>query len=237
MKPEKIAELNNKYATATPLEILVFCAKQFKNKITFSSSFGVEDQYISHLIFTKNLDIPVFTLDTGRLSQDTYSLMDRTREKYKTAIQVYFPDFAQVEEMVNTHGLNLFYDSVEKRKMCCHIRKIQPLTRALQNRKCWITGLRREQSENRADLNIFEWDEEFKLVKVNPLLHLIEEDLWKIIHKENIPYNKLHDRGYRSIGCLPCTRPVGEGEQARDGRWWWENNSKKECGLHNHGNK
>jgi phosphoadenosine phosphosulfate reductase len=237
MKPEKIAELNEKYAKATPVEILAICAKQFKDKITFSSSFGIEDQYIAHLIFTKSLNIPVFTLDTGRLSQDTYSLMDRTREKYKTMIQVYFPDFAQVEEMVNAHGLNLFYDSVEKRKMCCQIRKIQPLTRALQNKKCWITGLRREQSENRADLNIFEWDEEFKLVKANPLLHMLEEDLWKIIHKENIPYNKLHDRGYRSIGCLPCTRPVGDGEQARDGRWWWEDNSKKECGLHNHGNK
>ncbi len=228
----EINELNNTWSQATPAAIMQFCADRFPGTTTLSSSMGAEDQLLTHIIATEKISIPVFTLDTGRLYPETYSLMERTREKYGLNIAVYFPEASQVEAMVNSKGVNLFYESVENRKQCCHVRKIVPLKRALTGKQCWITGLRHEQSEFRADMQLFEWDEAFGILKVNPLINFMEEEVWVMIRKENVPYNKLHDKNYKSIGCAPCTRAVMDGEDARAGRWWWEDTGKKECGLH-----
>ena len=232
MTPSEINEFNNTWSQATPAAIMQFCADRFVGTTTLSSSMGAEDQLLTHIIATEKISIPVFTLDTGRLYPETYSLMERTREKYGMNIAVYFPEASQVEAMVNSKGVNLFYESVENRKQCCHVRKIVPLKRALAGMQCWVTGLRREQSEFRADMQLFEWDGAFGILKVNPLINFTEEEVWAMIRQENVPYNKLHDKNYKSIGCAPCTRAVVDGEDARAGRWWWEDTGKKECGLH-----
>jgi phosphoadenosine phosphosulfate reductase len=232
MTTAQINNLNNRFGGASPAEIMGFCASEFSCKTILSSSMGAEDQLLTHIIATEKISVSIFTLDTGRLFAETYSLIERTREKYGIDIAMYFPDASQVEAMVNSKGVNLFYESVENRKMCCHVRKIEPLKRALACRECWITGLRREQSDYRSDMQLFEWDAEFNILKVNPLINFSEEEVWSFIRKENVPYNKLHDKNYLSIGCAPCTRAVLPGEDARSGRWWWEDSSKKECGLH-----
>jgi len=193
---------------------------------------GNEDQYLTHLIATEKLNINIFTIDTGRLFPETYSVIERTREKYNIKINVYFPEASQVEAMMTVKGPNLFYESVFNRKLCCLVRKMEPLKRALKGMDCWITGLRREQSDFRADMQLFEWNEEFNLLKVNPLINFTEDDIKNEIKLNNIPYNKLYDKNFLSIGCAPCTRAVEEGEDARAGRWWWEDTSRKECGLH-----
>jgi phosphoadenosine phosphosulfate reductase len=228
----QITELNNTYSNATPAEVMQFCASRFPGKTTLSSSLGGEDQVLTHIIATDKIPVTIFTLDTGRLYPETYSLMERTREKYQLPVTVYFPDASQVEAMVNSKGVNLFYESIENRKLCCHVRKIEPLKRALAGKECWITGLRREQSEFRSDMQLFEWDAEFHILKVNPLINYTEDDVWEFIRLNHVPYNKLHDKNYKSIGCAPCTRAVRDGEDARSGRWWWEDAGHKECGLH-----
>jgi phosphoadenosine phosphosulfate reductase len=228
----QITELNHQYKNAAPSEIMQFCAAKFPGKTILSSSLGEEDQLLTHIIATEKIPVKVFTLDTGRLFPETYSLMERTREKYGIAISVYFPDAVQVEVMVNAKGVNLFYESVDNRKQCCHVRKIVPLKRALSGQQCWITGLRREQSEFRSDMQLFEWDAEYNILKVNPLINYSEEDVRQSIRVNHIPYNKLHDKNFKSIGCAPCTRAVLDGEDARAGRWWWEDANHKECGLH-----
>jgi phosphoadenosine phosphosulfate reductase len=232
MTISQINDLNKRFEKADPVEILEFCAAEYYGKASLSNSFGAEDQLLTHIIATEKIPISIFTLDTGRLYQETYSLMERTHEKYQIDIKVYFPDAAQVEEMVNRKGVNLFYESVENRKLCCRIRKMEPLKRALEGTDCWITGLRREQSEFRSDMQLFGWDEALGILKVNPLINFTEEDVWTFIRANQVPYNKLHDKNYKSIGCAPCTRAVREEEDARSGRWWWEDSSKKECGLH-----
>jgi len=174
----------------------------------------------------------IFTLDTGRLFPETYSLIERTNNKYKTKIQIFFPDYHEVEQMVHEKGINLFYDSVENRKLCCSIRKTQPLQRALKNAEAWICGLRKEQSVTRQDLDVIEWDANNDLLKINPLINWTEKQVWDYIKTNHIPYNKLHDKGFPSIGCQPCTRAIEPGEDIRSGRWWWENPEHKECGLH-----
>jgi phosphoadenosine phosphosulfate reductase len=232
MTTSQIDDLNKRFADSTPAEILEFCAAEYYGKVTLSNSFGAEDQVLTHIIASEKIPVTIFTLDTGRLYPETYSLMERTREKYQMVIKVYFPDAAQVEEMVNRKGVNLFYESVDNRKLCCRIRKMEPLKRALSGMDCWITGLRSEQSDYRSDMQLFEWDEAFGILKVNPLIHFTEEDVWTFIRTNNVPYNKLHDKNYKSIGCAPCTRAVKEGEDARSGRWWWEDAGHKECGLH-----
>jgi phosphoadenosine phosphosulfate reductase len=232
MTTSQINDLNQRFANATPTEIMEFCAAEYYGKTTLSSSLGAEDQLLTHIIATEKIPVTIFTLDTGRLYPETYSLMERTREKYGLNIMVYFPYAAQVEAMVNRRGVNLFYESVDNRKLCCRIRKIEPLKRALADMDCWITGLRREQSDYRSDMQLFEWDEAFSILKVNPLINFTEDDVWAFIRKENVPYNKLHDKNYKSIGCAPCTRAVLPGDDARSGRWWWEDAGKKECGLH-----
>jgi len=174
----------------------------------------------------------IFTLDTGRLFQETYDLLDITRRKYNLPIEISFPDAMDVEEMVNTRGINLFYDSIENRKLCCFIRKTEPLARALQGMDAWICGLRRDQSVTRQQVKIVEWDSIQKKIKVNPLANWSQEEVWRYIHDHKIPYNTLHDKGFPSIGCLPCTRAVLPGEDIRAGRWWWESPENRECGLH-----
>ena len=174
----------------------------------------------------------IFTLDTGRLFPETLRLLDRTNKKYAISIQVFFPDYKLVEEMVNRDGINSFYDSIEKRQLCCRIRKLEPLKRAFQGLEAWICGLRKEQSVTRHNLQLVEWDEVNNLIKFNPLMDWTEQQVWEYIHQNQIPYNRLHDQGYPSIGCEPCTRSIEPGENIRAGRWWWESPDHKECGLH-----
>ncbi|MDD4375103.1 MAG: phosphoadenylyl-sulfate reductase [Bacteroidales bacterium] len=232
MKQEDINQLNQTLAKADAEEILTEAATLFRGKISFASSLGFEDQIITHFIAKNTLPISIFTLDTGRLFPETYDLIDRTVAKYKLNIEVYFPDYRQVEEMVSEKGINLFYDSIENRKLCCGIRKTEPLKRALQNLDAWITGLRKEQAVTRTHMQAIEWDAMHGLVKVNPLINWTAEEVETFVRSEGIPYNKLHDKGFPSIGCQPCTRAIQPGEDIRAGRWWWEQPEQKECGLH-----
>lgn len=207
-------------------------AELFPNKIVFSTSFGWEDQAITHLIFANNLPIKVFTLETGRLFPETYYVWNRTLEVYQQPIHAYFPQNELLQDMVNTKGPNSFYESVENRKECCYIRKIEPLKRALQGNELWVTGIRAEQSPNREHMDDIEWDEGNQLIKFHPIFDWTLEEVKAYIKQHNIVYNTLHDKGFPSIGCMPCTRAIQPGEDFRAGRWWWEDQSKKECGLH-----
>lgn len=214
------------------LESLNYLSQKFKGQIVFSTSFGIEDQVITDFIFKNDLDIQVFTLDTGRNFQETYSTWNRTLTKYGKPIQVFYPNTEGVEKLVREKGPNSFYDSVENRKECCYIRKVEPLNRALKDQNLWITGIRAEQSPNRLDMSNLEWDGGHELVKFHPLFDWSFEDVKQYVRSNGIPYNPLHDKGFVSIGCAPCTRAIQEGEDFRAGRWWWEDASKKECGLH-----
>jgi phosphoadenosine phosphosulfate reductase len=212
-------------------ETLAFLANEYKEKVVFSTSFGQEDQVITALIATNDLPITIFTLDTGRLFQETYDVFHKTLKKYKKEIKVYFPEALAVEKLLEEKGPNSFYDSVENRKECCFIRKVAPLTKALKGNAIWITGLRAEQSENRNNLDLFEYDAHFDIIKFNPLLKWTLKEVEDYLEKYNVPQNALHKQGFVSIGCAPCTRAIAEGEDIRAGRWWWES-SHKECGLH-----
>jgi phosphoadenosine phosphosulfate reductase len=229
---EIIDNLNQQYSTTTAQEFLAAMITQFGKKITFASSLGAEDQVITEMIAGIDKSVKVFTLDTGRLFPETYDTLQMTTARYSIPIEVYFPDAKHVEEMVRSRGINLFYESIENRKLCCHIRKIEPLTRAFTGMDAWICGLRREQSVTRQDMKLVEWDEQNKLIKINPLIEWTEKQVWDYIKEKNIPYNKLHDKGFPSIGCQPCTRAIEPGEDLRAGRWWWELPENKECGLH-----
>lgn len=212
-------------------ETLAFLANEYPNQVVFSTSFGQEDQVITDLIGKNQLPITVFTLDTGRLFQETYNVFHKTLKKYKTEIKTYFPDTTAVEALLNQKGPNSFYESVENRKECCFIRKVAPLTKALKGNAIWITGLRAEQSENRSDLIFFEYDAHFDIIKFNPLLKWTLKEVEEYLEKNNVPQNSLHKQGFVSIGCAPCTRAILPGEDIRAGRWSWES-SHKECGLH-----
>jgi phosphoadenosine phosphosulfate reductase len=229
---KKIVEYNRYLENATPMETLKFFLDEYRGEIAFATSLGAEDQVIAQMLGRLDPSVCIFTLDTGRMFQETYDLLDITQRKYGIRIQTFHPDAASVEAMVNRKGINLFYDSVENRKLCCHVRKIEPLNRALKGMKAWISGLRKGQSLTRKKLELVEYDKENGLVKINPLKDWSEEDVWKQIRKLKIPYNPLHDKGYPSIGCLPCTRAVEPGKDIRSGRWWWELPEHKECGLH-----
>ena len=229
---EQIKALNLKYTRATAEELLSGFLTEFKGKIALSSSLGIEDQVLTHIVCNIDKSTKIFTLDTGRLFPETYDLIHRTNHKYGIKMSVYFPDATAVEEMVNTKGTNLFFESVENRKLCCNIRKIQPLKRAFAGLDVWICGLRREQSVTRQDTQRIEWDEPNGIIKLNPLIDWTEEEVKEYIKTHGVPYNPLHDKGYPSIGCQPCTRAIFAGEDIRAGRWWWENPETKECGLH-----
>jgi phosphoadenosine phosphosulfate reductase len=203
----------------------------YPGRTIFTTSFGLEDQVISHLIFANDLPVKVATLDTGRLFRETYEVYSDTLIRYRKKIDVYFPDSREVETLLTEKGPFSFYESVENRKECCRIRKISPLGRALAGNECWISGIRSDQSENRQSMDHVEYDAERNIIKFYPLFHWSFDDVAKFAEENNIPYNKLHDKGFVSIGCEPCTRAIRPGEDFRAGRWWWEQ-GKKECGLH-----
>lgn len=213
-------------------DVIQVLANRFPGSSIFSTSFGIEDQVISHQIFSNNLPVQVFTLDTGRLFPETYSVWNQTVDKYKKRIETFYPKTENIELLLSDKGPNSFYESVENRLECCGIRKVEPLKRALLGKKLWITGIRKEQSTNRNTMDWVEWDENHQLIKVHPLFYWTIEDVKEYIKDHNIPYNSLHEKGFPSIGCAPCTRAVPPGGDNRDGRWWWEDQSKKECGLH-----
>lgn len=212
-------------------EALLYFTRVYPGQVAFSSSLGQEDQVLTDIIFRNNLPVRVFTIDTGRLFNETYELIQTTELQYGKRIEVVFPPAQPVEELVKGHGINCFYDSVELRKQCCHVRKVLPLKKALQDVKVWVTGLRAAQSENRLKLSPVSWDDNYKVIKFNPLTAWTFEQVNEYLDKNNVPFNPLHRKGFVSIGCAPCTRAITEGEDIRAGRWWWET-SKKECGLH-----
>jgi phosphoadenosine phosphosulfate reductase len=232
-KKSELESLLSVLRQKSPQDILRWALEFFGTKnIAFASSLGAEDQALTDMLVKIDRSAQIFSLDTGRLPQETYDTIAATEKKYGIMIELLFPDTQEVAEMVNEHGPNLFYDSVEKRKLCCEIRKINPLRRKLKTLDAWVCGLRREHGEARARVEPLEWDENFSLFKVNPLFEWTEGEVWKYIKDNGIPYNPLHNKNYPSIGCLPCTRAIAHGEHIRSGRWWWENDCKKECGLH-----
>jgi phosphoadenosine phosphosulfate reductase len=214
--------------------ILSWAFDKFAPKLALACSFQAEESVLIDMMHRmRGADFRIFTLDTGRLNQETYDCMDAIRQRYGVSVEVYFPDAEKVQTMVRSHGLNLFYNSVELRKLCCGIRKVEPLNRALKDLNAWMTGLRREQAVTRAEVRKIELDKDHgAIVKINPLVDWSHQQVWSYIREHNVPYNRLHNRGYPSIGCAPCTRAVKPGEDLRAGRWWWENPDTKECGLH-----
>ncbi|MEP6750293.1 MAG: phosphoadenylyl-sulfate reductase [Bacteroidota bacterium] len=227
----QLAHQKDRLNIRMPLSVL---ASEYPGKIIFSSSFSYEDQVITHEILDNHLPISIFTLDTGRMFPETYSTWSSTNEKYHTQIKAFYPKQDLLEPFIAEKGPNSFYESVENRKGCCFIRKVEPLKRALAGNAVWITGLRAEHSAGRHNLPMVEWDESNQVIKYHPLLHWTTEEVKQHIKQNNIPYNPLHDKGFVSIGCAPCTRAVKPGEDFRAGRWWWEDADKKECGLHVH---
>jgi len=222
------------FEAKSPEELLRWSMDQYGDKAGLASSFGMEDMVLIDMIAKLNGPITIFTLDTGRLHEETYELMDRVRSKYGLEIKTYFPDRDKVENLVRGKGFFSFRESVDNRKECCYIRKVEPLNRALGELKAWITGLRRSQGITRTDIpKVLEDADHPPLIKINPLAEWSEEQVMNYIIENNVPINILHKKNYPSIGCAPCTRPVEQGEDIRAGRWWWENPEHKECGLHN----
>lgn len=226
---KELDELNNNDNIEESLNILV---NLFPGKVVFTTSFGIEDQAISHIIFENNIPIKVATIDTGRLFPDTYKVFSQTIERYQKKIHVYFPDHEDVEKMVTDKGPYSFYSSKENRIECCRNRKVIPLGRALEGMDCWVSGIRAGQSENRNQMNMIDYDDVRKLHKYYPLFRWSYEGVKRFVLENNIPYNSLHNKGFVSIGCEPCTRAVREGADFRSGRWWWEKDAVKECGCH-----
>jgi len=227
-----IADLKRDLQTLDAQQIIQYLSDRYGEKAVFSTSFGIEDQVITHMLAESQAKTSIFTLETGRLFPETYYVWNRTLERYKLPIKAYYPNTTAVEHMVTEKGPSSFYESVENRKECCYIRKIEPLKRAIQGYEVWITGIRAEQSPNREDMDFVEWDDANSIIKVHPLFHWTLADVEDFLKRNNVPYNPLHDKGFPSIGCQPCTRAIRPGEDFRAGRWWWEDRSKKECGLH-----
>ncbi|MFA6924008.1 MAG: phosphoadenylyl-sulfate reductase [Bacteroidales bacterium] len=232
MKEIEINKINENFKNSTPTGVLEHFISRYKNKICFASSMGAEDQVLTHMINSIDKTVKIFTLDTGRIFPETYDLIDKTNKKYGIKIEIYFPDSQKVEEMVISKGINLFYESLDNRKLCCKTRKTESLKRAFAGNEVWICGLRSEQSVTRINTKMIEWDEQNKMIKLNPLINWTEKQMWDYIKQNDIPYNILHDNGFPSIGCQPCTRAIKQGEDIRAGRWWWEEPEHKECGLH-----
>lgn len=228
---EQLHALESAYAHFALDEALRALRAHFSGRIAFSTSLGLEDQVITDAIFRNDLDVDVFTLDTGRNFKETYDTLAETVKHYGKPIRAMYPQTEAIQQYVTLKGINAFYESVEQRKECCYIRKIEPLNRALAGAEVWITGVRAAQSDFRANMKFFEWDEQRGLVKFNPLLNWKSKDLWAYVKAHQVPYNKLHDQHFPSIGCAPCTRAVAVGEDERAGRWWWESHNQ-ECGLH-----
>lgn len=233
MNNDLTIRLNREFADKSPVEVLAWFLGEYRHRIALASSMGAEDQVLTDMIARLDPGTRIFTLDTGRLFYETYELIEKTTLRYKVKIDLYFPAHDEVEAMVNQKGINLFFGSVESRKQCCRVRKIEPLRRAFRGLDVWICGLRREQAATRARNELVEWDKVNGLIKLNPLIGWSEQQVWDYIREQGVPYNSLHDKGFPSIGCQPCTRAVLPGEDVRAGRWWWENPDSKECGLHN----
>ncbi len=230
---ERIEQLMARAKSLNPPQTLKLAAAEFGSRVTFATSLGEEDQVIVDMIAAHAPGIEIFTLDTGRLFQESYDLMAKNQQKYgRQNFKIYYPDTKAVEEMVKARGINLFYESVDNRKLCCGVRKVEPLRRALANVDAWITGLRRDQSLTRTDAQVFEWDEPNQKIKINPLLDWSLQQVRDYIKQHNLDVNPLHAQGFVSIGCAPCTRAIKTGEDIRAGRWWWEQPESKECGLH-----
>lgn len=230
---QDIKKLNYDFSSSKAEDVLEWALEKLHPDIAIASSFQSQGVVLIDMAMKINPDARIFTLDTGRLNQETYDVMDAIRQKYDTDIEVLFPDAKEVEEMVREHGINLFYRGRDKRLLCCEIRKTNPLNRILETLDGWITSIRRTQTDARSDAMKFEIDElHGSILKVNPLVDWEEDDVWKYIKANDVPYNALHDKGYPSIGCEPCTRAVMPGEDPRAGRWWWESDSDKECGIH-----
>jgi phosphoadenosine phosphosulfate reductase len=229
---EPVADIQARLAGKTAEEILADAAARYPGRVALASSLGVEDQALTHMIAEAGLAIPIFTLDTGRLFPEAYDLIDRTCKRYGLSIAVYCPDAREVEEMVARDGVNLFRESEFLRHQCCETRKVKPLRRAQVGLDAWICGLRSGQGATRQRVEPAEWDGNAGLLKINPLAEWDEARVWDYVRAHDVPYNPLHDQGFPSIGCAPCTRAVAEGEDWRSGRWWWEAAEKRECGLH-----
>src|SRR5574344_1715296 len=232
MNEEIIDRLNVRFGDAPAEEIIGYFLKEYQGRIALSSSLSIEDQTITDMMVKTDRKARIFTLDTGRLFPETYQLIDKTNLTYGIKLEVFFFDYKEVQRMVREEGINLFYNSMESRNRCCEIRKLEPLRRAFRGLGVWICGLRRQQSVARQAMQVVEWDERHQLIKVNPLISWSEDEVWSYIRKNHVPYNKLHDKGFPSIGCEPCTRAVKPGEDIRSGRWWWESPEHRECGLH-----
>ncbi len=230
--PTTLSAWNKELSDKTAEQILTFFLEKFQGKIALSTSLGLEDQVLTHMVADIDPATRIFTLDTGRLFPETYDLMDRTAKKYGIKLEVFFPNAGEIEEMVAEKGINLFYESIENRKLCCRLRKLVPLARAMHGLDAWITGLRREQSVTRENMQVVEWDENNNMLKINPLINWTEQQAWDYAKEHHVPVNPLHKKGFASIGCQPCTRAIEPGEDVRAGRWWWENPDTKECGLH-----
>ena len=228
----RIKELKNQLNGLSIEDQLNILVSRFPEKVIFTTSLGIEDQVITHKIFKNNLNIKVATLDTGRLFPQTYDVLSNTIIRYNKKIDVYFPEYEDVEKMVTEKGPLSFYKSIENRKECCRLRKVVPLNRALKGMECWISGIRADQYDNRNRLDWIEYDDDKKFFKFYPLFNWSLDEVTRFIKENNVPYNSLHDKGYVSIGCEPCTRAIKPGEDFRAGRWWWENDGPKECGLH-----
>ncbi len=229
---ERIDELGNEYESETAENVLRWALNRFGDRVALATSFGAEDVVVTDILLKVNPEAKIFTLDTGRLPEETYKVWEEIEKKYGTKIKPYSPDTSSLEGMIIEHGPNPFYSSVELRRLCCKIRKVDPLHRALSELDAWTTGLRREQSVTRAEIKKIEHDKANDIVKLNPITDWTEKQVWDYIKKNDVPYNALHDKNYPSIGCAPCTRAIEPGEDVRAGRWWWEDPDKKECGLH-----
>lgn len=228
-----IDELNQQFKHATAQDVLAYFIHTYPGLIALSSSLGAEDQVLTSMVCDIDKSVRIFTLDTGRLFPQTYELIDKTNRHFGISLEVFFPEASSVESMVRKKGVNLFYESVSDRKECCKVRKLEPLARAFKNLQVWICGLRKEQSVTRQGMHCVEWDEGNGLIKLNPLIDWSETEVWDYIEQRHIPVNSLHQKGFPSIGCQPCTRAVEKGADIRSGRWWWEDPEHKECGLHN----
>ena len=229
----RVDELNRAHEDSMPKELLIWGLDTFGDRIALCSAFGAEGMVLLHMFSQIGRPVRIFTLDTGRLPPDTHQLIQRCEERYGLRVDVYTPDPDKIREMVKAHGVNLFYNSVVLRELCCEVRKVRPLIRALEGLSAWITGLRKTQTVSRCATRKIEIDVlHDNILKLNPLCDWSEQDVWDYIAVHNLPYNALHDRGYRSIGCAPCTRATNPGEDIRAGRWWWEQGERKECGIH-----
>lgn len=228
---EHLKQLQNIFESSPVEEALRQVTQLFPGRVKFSSSLGQEDQVLTDIIARHQLPVNIFTIDTGRLFNEAYETLEKTTSRYKINVDVFFPQSAPVQQMVSEQGVNLFYESVANRQLCCNVRKVEPLNRALQHTSVWITGLRASQTDHRKNIPVVEWLSDKEIYKINPLLYWSFDDVMNYIHAFSVPYNPLHDKGFVSIGCAPCTRAIEPGEDPRAGRWWWEA-SHKECGLH-----